>query len=203
MMEWNIQSRSHACQACQAHFSDKENFHTLLFDRRHAYERLDICEKCWQSQYSQGATERKGFISHWQSVYSPPPAAPPEPIQKDTAESLLRKLAAENAPEHAAARFILAVMLERKRILKVKGQVTQEKQRIYLYEHPRSGDLFQIPDPELQLDQLQDVQRDVAQLLEHGLPGASAAPSSPVPSEAAPVQAAESPADPVPAESAK
>jgi hypothetical protein len=177
-MEWNIQSRAHACQACHAHFSDKEAFHTLLFDRKHAYERLDVCEQCWQSQYSQGATEQKGFVSHWQSVYTPPPAAPPEAIQKDTAESLLRKLAEENDPAHAAALFILAVMLERKRILKVKGQVQQEGRRVHMYEHARTGDLFQIADPNLQLDQLQEVQRDVAQLLERGLP-ASAAPAPP------------------------
>jgi hypothetical protein len=177
MIEWNIQSRGHACQACQKPFVDQEPFHTLLFDQRHCYERLDICEACWTSQYSQGATDRKGFVSYWQAVYQARPPAPPEPIQKETAETLLRKLIERNDPQHAGALFILAVMLERKRLFKVKAQLNQDGQRAFVYEHAQTGDLFTIPDPNLQLDQLEEVQRDVADLLKHGLP----APPSPPP----------------------
>jgi hypothetical protein len=174
MIDWNIQARSHACQACHRHFADKETFHTLLFDERQGYQRLDVCEECWKAQYSQGAVDKKGFISHWQSVYTPPPAAPPEAIQKDTAETLLRKLVEQNSPEHAGARFILAVMLERKRILKVKTQLNENGTRVFIYEHARSGDLFSIADPKLELNHLEQVQKDVAQLLEHGLNGPAA-----------------------------
>src|SRR4051812_10185955 len=39
MIDWNIQARSHACQACHRPFADKEPFHTLLFDERHGYQR--------------------------------------------------------------------------------------------------------------------------------------------------------------------
>ena len=169
MIDWNIQARAHACGACQKPFVDKQSFHTLLFDERQGYQRLDVCEDCWKAQYSQGAVDKKGFISHWQSVYTPPPAAAPEAIQKDTAETLLRKLVEQNAPEHAGARYILAVMLERKRILKVKAQVMENGTRVFIYEHGKSGDLFNIPDPKLELNHLELVQKDVAHLLEHGL----------------------------------
>jgi hypothetical protein len=170
MIEWNIQSRAHICQACHKHFADQQPFHTLLFDQKNSYERLDVCETCWAAQYSQGATDRKGFLSYWQGVYSVPPAAPTDPIQKDTAETLLRKLIERNDPSHAGALFILAVMLERKRLFKVKAQLNQNGQRTFVYEQAHSGDVFTIPDPHLQLDQLEEVQRDVAELLEHGLP---------------------------------
>lgn len=180
MIDWNIQARAHACQACQKPFVDKQPFHTLLFDERQGYQRLDVCEECWKTQYGQGAVDKKGFISHWQSVYTPPPAAPPEPIQKDTAETLLRKLVEQNAPEHAGARYILAVMLERKRILKVKTQLVENGARVFIYEHGKSGDLFSIPDPKLELNHLEQVQKDVAHLLEHGLngPAAESAPAA-------------------------
>jgi len=172
MIDWNIQARAHACQACHRHFADKEPFHTLLYDQKHSYERLDVCEACWQSQYSQGGADRKGFISHWTSIYAVPPVAPPDPIGKETAESLLRKLVAQNDTAHAGARFILAVMLERRRLLKVKAQLNEDGQRVFVYEHAQSGDLFNIADPNLQLDQLEEVQRDVSHLLAHGLDSA-------------------------------
>ena len=168
MNEWNIQTRSHNCQACEKTFFDKQLYHTLLFDEKQDFRRLDICEPCWQGQYSQGASDRKGFVSYWHGVYEAPPAAPPDAIQKENAESLLRKLIELNDPKYAAVGYILAVMLERKRLLKVKEQFMRDGQRIFIYEHPKTGDLFTISDPNLQLTQLEQVQRDVGALLEHG-----------------------------------
>ena len=89
--EWNIQSRARACEACGRPFVDKENYHTLLFDEKTDFRRSDICEACWQKQYSEGSRDRKGFISYWHGVYEAPPA-PSDPIQRETAESLLRKI---------------------------------------------------------------------------------------------------------------
>src|SRR5215469_10575736 len=168
MTEWNIQSRAHACTACSKSFADKEAYHTLLFDERSDLHRLDICQACWQKQYSDGGRDRKGFVSYWQGVYEAPvPQA--EAIQKETAESLLRKLIELNDPHYIPAGFILAVMLERKRILKVKEQLVRDGHRVFIYEQPKTGDVFTITDPNLRLDQLEQVQRDVAALLEHGL----------------------------------
>jgi hypothetical protein len=76
----------------------------------------------------------------------------------------------------------------------VKEQLKRDGQRIFIYEHPKTGDIFTIADPDLRLDQLEVVQRDVAALLEHGLnppaaqPAESAAPAQP---EAAPTESAE------------
>lgn len=169
MNEWNIQSRAHACEACAQAFADQQAFHTLLFDERtDSLRRSDICEACWQNQYSDGARERKGFISHWHGIYEAP-APVVDAIQKDTAETILRKLIEQNDPRYAAAGYILAVMLERKRILKVKEQIMRDGQRVFIYEQPKTGDIFTIADPDLHLDQLEQVQHDVAALLEHGL----------------------------------
>jgi hypothetical protein len=171
MIDWNIQSRGHACEACGHGFSDKETYHTLLFDERAAFRRIDVCQNCWQAQYSEGARERKGFVSYWHGVYEAP-APKPEAIQKETAESLLRKIIELNDRQYIPAAYILAVMLERKRVLKVKEQIVREEGRVFIYEHPKTGEIFTIVDPNLQLNQLETVQHDVASLLEHGLGGA-------------------------------
>ena len=68
------------------------------------------------------------------------------------------------------ASYILAGMVERKRLLKVKEQLHEEGKRIFVYEQSTSGDLFTIPDPDLKLEELEQVQIEVAALLEHGLP---------------------------------
>jgi hypothetical protein len=58
---------------------------------------------------------------------------------------------------------------------------------VFVYEQPKTGDIFTIVDPNLHLNQLEQVQHDVAQLLEHGLnppPPASETPASAVTEEA-------------------
>ena len=186
MNDWNIQSRASACASCAQPFADREPLHTLLFDE-HAehFRRLDVCETCWKNQYSDGARERKGFVSHWQGIFElPPPAV--DPIQKETAETLLRKLIEQNDPRYGPVGYILAVMLERKRILKVKEQIVRDGRRVFIYEQARTGDVFTIADPGLRLDQLDAVQRDVAQLLEQGLDRPAQAQNENAPAAAEP-----------------
>jgi len=181
MNDWNIQSRAAACEACAQPFTDRQALHTLLFDEHvENLRRMDICEACWQSQFSEGARERKGFISHWQSIYEAPAPAT-DAIHKDTAETLLRKLIEQNDPRYAPAGYILAVMLERKRVLKVKEEVVRDGKRVFVYEQPRTGDVFTIADPALRLDQLEEVQRDVAALLENGLNAPPTPGETPIP----------------------
>ena len=176
MNDWNIQSRAHTCQGCGKSFADKQPYHTVLSDQRHQAERLDFCQTCWKKEHEEGARDRKGFISHWQGVYQAPPPAAPDAIRKENAETLLRRMMELNDVRHTASSYILAVMLERKRILKVKEQYQRENQRIFVYEHAKTGDIFTIPDPALQLNQLEAVQREVALLLEQGLePGVAPA----------------------------
>jgi hypothetical protein len=156
---------------------------------------MDVCEVCWQNQFSDGARERKGFISHWQGIFElPPPVV--DAIQKETAETVLRRLIEQNEPRYAPAAYILAVMLERKRILKVKEQIQRDGQRIFVYEQPKTGDIFTIADPGLHLNQLEEVQRDVAQLLEHGLNPPAMAAAAPM-AEFNPAAEADAAAQPV------
>jgi len=165
-------------------------------EEKSEFRRSDVCATCWPAKFAD-AQSLPGLISHWQGIYEAPPPIT-EAIQKETAETLLRKLIEQNDPQHAPAGYILAVMLERKRILKVKEQVVRDGQRIFIYEHPKTGDVFTIADPNLRLDQLEVVQRDVAALLEHGLN-----PPAPQPAEGSSRAQPESvAAEPTPAEAA-
>jgi hypothetical protein len=194
--EWNIQTRGHGCEACARPFADKESYHTLLVEEKTDFRRSDLCAGCWQNKFAD-VHNLDGFISCWQGVFEAPPPVT-EAIQKETAETLLRKLIERNDPHYVPAGYILAVMLERKRILKVKEQVVRDGQRVLVYEQPKTGDVFTITDPNLRLDQLEQVQRDVAALLEHGLNPPPEAPAGAVENqhnEHAQIDLAEPPAE--------
>jgi hypothetical protein len=72
----------------------------------------------------------------------------------------------EGRPEQARAAYILALMLERKRQLRpTDTRDDADGRRLLLYEHVRTGETFVVADPRLRLDQLEEVQREVAELL--------------------------------------
>jgi hypothetical protein len=169
MIDWKIRSRSNECQACNVKFTDGQAYHTLLFSERKEHQRVDVCRDCWDGQYGHGANDRKGFISHWSGKFLIPPPPPPEPIQKETADTALKKLVELEDQSYGSVCFILAAMLERKRLLKVREEFRDGDQRGFVYEHSKTGDIFTIRDPELKLDELQEVQHDVALLLEKGV----------------------------------
>ncbi len=173
MFEWNIQSRAHQCQMTGKSFVAGAPYHTVLLDAKVGFERLDLCAAAWK-EHSAEINQRPNYVSHWVGVYEAAPAVAPEAIQRDDAESLLRALIERKEERYTPSMFILAVMLERKKILRVKTQLREAGRRVIVYEHVKSGEVLLIQDPDLQLAQLETVQHDVAYLLENGLPTAAA-----------------------------
>ena len=158
--EWEIKGRSHVCTATGRTFADGEPFYTLLFRERGGFRREDLCEAAWQER-----DKAKAPHSFWRNKFEIPPPAAPEPLGKQSAESLLRRYMSEPGEEHANVRFILALMLERKRLLKPIEVKEEDGKRLHVYLHAKTGEVFIIPDPGLHLDQIEAVQTQVAGLL--------------------------------------
>ena len=181
--DWTIQPRSESCDITGRPFADGEYFYTLLYrDRGDALHRRDVSEEAWRTLQAAGPTEQPPF-SFWRSKFTAEVAAAPTTLPKEDAESLLRRFLSAGRPEHARAAYILALMLERKRVLRPTDARDDDAQgeRLLMYEHARTGETFVVIDPRLRLDQLADVQREVAELLAAPSPAAAPAPE-PIPS---------------------
>ncbi len=157
--EWAIKHRSDACSATQRPFAPGEYFYTLLFREAEGFRREDLTEEAWSNR-----NENIQPFSFWKARYEPAPAAPPDPFAQESAEDLFRRLIASEKPP-ANACYVLAVMLERKRLLKQIKTEDSDEGRVLIYEHVASGDVFIVPDPGLKLDEIEGVQNEVAALL--------------------------------------
>ncbi len=159
--DWSIQARAHACSVTGEAFSDGDFFYTLLFLEGGEYRRQDICEAAYKAR-----NDNIQPYSFWRTKYEAPAAAAPETLGKQTAEDLLRRYMAEHSPEFANARFILAIMLERKKLLKeIETKHGDDGSLTRIYEHTKTGEVFVIPDPQLRLEEVAGVQQQVAGLL--------------------------------------
>jgi hypothetical protein len=156
--EWAIKHRADACAVTHRPFVRGEYFYTLLFHNADGYRREDLSEEAWFNR-----NQNIQPFSFWKSRYEP--LQPPEPLAGETAEQLFRRLiSSDNPPANAC--YVLAAMLERKRVLRqVKTESRTCERRVLIYEHSATGDVFIVSDPQLRLDELESVQREVAQLL--------------------------------------
>jgi len=157
--EWAITHRADACAVTHRPFVPGEYFYTLLYHGADGYRREDVSEEAWQNR-----NENIQPFSFWKSRYEPLPPKPPEPLARENAEQLFRRLiASENPPANAC--YVLAAMLERNRVLKQVKTERNANGRVLIYEQPSTGDVFVVLDPELRLDELEAVQDEVAKLL--------------------------------------
>ena len=163
--DWKIKSRGHTCCVTGRPFQDEEPFFTALFedDSDEGFVRRDYSVDAWKQE--KGALKP---FSYWRSLYEAPKQEPEkrDVVEKESAEGLLRRLVEEDDPLTENARFILAVMLERKKTLRETDSKSLGQARLRIYEHAKTGEVFIIRDPMLRLDQIDSVQREVADRLE-------------------------------------
>jgi len=159
--EWDIKARADSCSECALEFADRQVCFSALTFGEEGYLRRDFCEGCW-------AKVEPGLSAHsvWQGAFRMPPPPAEEPLKKETAESLLRRLMEDDDPAQNNVRYILAVMLERKKMLVERDVKTDDDGDITrFYEHRKTGETFVIPDPRLQLDALEETQVQVMEML--------------------------------------
>lgn len=156
--DWQIKKRSATCSATGRPFEDGEEFHTLLFfEDNGEWRRVDLCEEAWR-----GRNDNIRPFSAWKSTFQAPPPPEREAVPRENAESLLRAALDEDDPGQGNLRYILALMLERRKTLRHTDTRETGEGRLLIYEHATTGEVFLIPDPQLRLDELDRVRDEVA-----------------------------------------
>ena len=160
--EWNIRCRGHVCSFCQKPLLDKTPVVSALRETTGAYERYDCHPECWKT-----AERDWEPFSQWDGVYlAPVKEVRKEPLKKEDAGELLRRLVTLGDPAMRNVIYVMAVMLERSKILVERDARHQDDGTIIrIYEDRKNGDAFTIVDPRLRLENLSEVQQQVVALL--------------------------------------
>lgn len=166
MADWNIRPRATACCHCKNPFAIGDKGHSLLLPNPQGLERIDLCEACFAAQTQLAPTLRKGA---WTFLIPPQKKRnqPPETLQRETADHLLRTLLKRNHLNDRPIIYLLSILLERKKqLIERRTTINAEGLRVRIYEQRGTGDIFTIIDPQIQPIDIPAIQRRIITLLE-------------------------------------
>ncbi len=159
--EWAIKHRADSCAVTQRPFVPGEYFYTLLYHGADGYRREDLSEEAWQSR-----NENIRPFSFWKSRYEPLPPKPAEPRAQGKCRATLS--AFDGVGFTACKRLLRPGGHARTKTCFETGEdrrIPRWRGRVLIYEQGSTGDVFIVPDPQLRLDELENVQNEVAELL--------------------------------------
>jgi hypothetical protein len=183
MIKWQIASRARRCTQTNAPFQPEEPVWTYLFREREAnkdgqlYHREDVCA---EGRKALGKERIAEAFSQWQTRFKPNLAgdggAEPTAEQRLGPEGLFRRLVEEDLAATLNTRYVLAIMLERRKALKEVDRRDTEEGPLLVYEHGKSGEVFLVLDPGLKLADIVGIQEEVAAQLTQTEAAAANAP---------------------------
>ena len=128
------------------------------------YLRRDYCVEAWDALPADAEVP----FSCWRTTFTVAVAADdPNSIEKLSAEEILQRLVVEDEDHTENTRYILAVMLERQKLLRETDSQRTPNGILRVYEHRKTGEIYLIRDPDIPLAQVEAIQNEVMILLEN------------------------------------
>ncbi len=164
---WHVRSRSRECAATRRAFTDGETIVTALYPdpESSGYLRRDLCLEAWE----QLPADAPRPFSFWKTSFAAPAgnAQGEEVAGKLSPEEILHRLVEEDEDHTENTRYILAVMLERRKLLRETDHQRCANGILRVYEHRKTGEVYLIRDPDIPLAQVESIQNEVIVLLEN------------------------------------
>ncbi|MCZ7646335.1 MAG: hypothetical protein M5U26_13800 [Planctomycetota bacterium] len=172
--EWKIAKSSSGCRQCQHEFKPGEIYFSALAKADdQSLRRDDYCPACFQAQ------RPAEVFSFWKtSIPLEDEAAERRPVLDiESVLDFFRRLAGDSDVQKVAFRYVLALMLTRKRVLKLGGSGRDEEGRdVLVFVERKGGEKHDVRQPDLAEGELSAVSEELGRLL--GLaPPKPAAPS--------------------------
>jgi len=161
---WSIKSRAKECAISGTPFQADQRIRAAIFPdpESSGYLRRDYTIEAWENR-----KESEHPFSTWITVYQPPVIEEKaEDVVDDDPESLLKRMVEEDEEHTENTRYILAVMLERQKLLRETDTQEIPSGILRIYEHRKTGDVFIIKDPGIALSEVDQIQEEIRALLD-------------------------------------
>ena len=159
MTEWQIARSRHLCSECEKAFQELESYYSALYETAEGFERRDFCMSCWK-----GPSEE--MFSFWKTQVPAKAAKPKRFVDDEVLVDFFSRLEGATEDVKVNFRYILALVLMRKKLVKFEGTRRDESGE-YLVVKLRGEDRLQeVRNPDLTEEQIQEVSQELSTILQ-------------------------------------
>ncbi len=158
MLDYQIQPSTRRCSATGRDLKPGERYFSVLLDEDGRFVRRDYSAEAWQGP-------PPGAFSFWVGKIPVGEAKKRPPIDDELLLDCFTRLDGEMESGRVSFRFVLALLLMRRKRLRLEGSVTEDGQELLLMRCTRSGARHRVVNPQLTDEQIADVQEEVFQTL--------------------------------------
>lgn len=152
------------CAKCDVIIEPDQKLMTALRETAEGFERIDVCLGCWDS------FDRANVLAFWKTTMPRPEAKKKLFVDDDVLCDLFERLAAAQEPSKLNFRFVLGLILMRKRLLVYESsRKGSDGNEIWSMRFRGRQDQLDLLNPQLTEDQMQDVSRQLGDILNEEL----------------------------------
>jgi hypothetical protein len=157
-MTYQIQGTTRRCARTGRELTPGERFYSVLYDRVNAFERADFSTEAWQGPPADA-------FSFWMSRVPQPDHPKRIAIDEDMLLDCLDRLAAETLPAKQNFRYVLALLLMRKKCLRFEETSVVNGQELLHLRCTKTKKSYRVLNPQLSELELAAVQDEVQSVL--------------------------------------
>jgi hypothetical protein len=158
MLDYQIQPNTRRCSATGRELQPGERYYSVLLDEDGKFVRRDYGAESWQGP-------PPGAFSFWAGRVPTADAKKRPPIDDDLLLDCFTRLEGESDPRRVSFRFVLALLLMRRKRLKLEGAAAEGGDEVLTMRCTRGGATHRVVNPRLTDEQIAEVQEEVFQVL--------------------------------------
>lgn len=162
---YSFTRRQSKCTVTEVPFEDDQVIYTAIFFglEGDGYLRKDYSEQGWAQRPEEDLQPFSSWKSKWKKLEK---IEDDQKLQKENAETLLARLNEEDRSESESTRYILALMLERSKIIVEEDSQEIPEGVLRVYRHRKTEEVILVKDPKLSLDEVAGLQVEVIRMLD-------------------------------------
>jgi hypothetical protein len=159
MAEWEIHKPFGTCAGSGRAIRHDEEYIATLVETDGKLERKDYCSEYWTAN-------EPAVYCYWKSVMPRADAKKKIFIDNDMLLAFFERLASETAEEKVNFRFVLTLVLMRKRILKYDSSKTEDGREIWTVKITGRDETAEVVNPHLTEDKIEQLSEQLGQILQ-------------------------------------
>lgn len=158
MADFEISRPAGTCSVSGRGLGEGEAFHTVLVETVSGFERRDVAEECWT-----GPPENA--VCHFKTRVPKKAERRRVFVDDEVLVDFFLRLGRSDEPLKQRFRFVLALMLMRKRILKYEQTVRAEDAEVWRMRLTKDKSVHDVRNPELNEVQIQELTAELSNIL--------------------------------------